>query len=43
MQRYFYVAKHNLDQPIHFFKKLSPNMFFITFECRFVMDVFSVI
>lgn len=30
MQRYFYVAKHNLDQPIHFFlKKLSPNMFFL--------------
>lgn len=21
MQRYFYVAKHNLDQPIHFFFK----------------------
>ena len=21
MQRYFYVAKHNLDQPVHFFKK----------------------
>lgn len=32
MQRYFYVAKHNLDQPVHFFlKKLSPNMFFYYF------------
>lgn len=44
MQRYFYVAKHNLDQPVHFFKKnFHPTCFFITFECRFVMDVFSVI